>query len=81
MSRRERAEDLGVLNCKLLDLTEKYDEFHSTLPWQRAKDACELFEDLNDEEKSEFIHKFAYYLQGLEEDIYECLSVARGDEE
>lgn len=81
MPRRERAEDLGILYCKLLELSQKFYDINESIPWSRAKDACEMFEQLEDDEKSEVIHKLAYFIGNLEEDVSECLSIARGDEE
>jgi len=81
MPRRERAEDLGVLYCKLLEINEKFYDINEILPWTRAKDACDMFEKLEDDEKSELIHKVAYFIGSLEQQMLECLSIARGDEE
>lgn len=72
---RERVEDLGRVSVMVdqvlsLDVWELY---HG-----RKKDFEEFFESLDEERRSDLLHKLIYGLDDVKEKLYEISSIAEG---
>ena len=79
MGKRERVEDLGKLSVMLDNILEN-EIFENTL-WSRAKDFPDVFFSMDEDKQFESIRNFAYGLESFKEKIYECLSIANGQDE
>lgn len=79
MGKRERVEDLGKLSI-MLDNILDHEIFENSM-WTRAKDFPDVFFSLDENTQFESIRNFAYGLDSIKEKIYECLSIANGQNE
>jgi hypothetical protein len=74
---RERIEDLGrlcVMTEKLLD----HQLFH--LITCREKDFLDVFEEMKEEQRDDLLHSMAYGISGVRDELYEMLSIAKGND-
>lgn len=73
---RQRIEDLGRICVLLENILE--DDLFEEMPWNRPKDAIEVFMSMEEEKQCDLIHDIAYRLQDLEEQLIRCLSISKG---
>lgn len=75
---KERIEDLGRLYERLKRISDN-DVFD--LQNQRPKDFVDWFYTQSKETQEGFLRSMAYQVHDIQEQICECITIARGDEE
>ena len=77
----KRLEDIGRLNVMLANLLEhKLFDIMEDYGIRRPKDACERFDELSEEKRDDMIHKLAYAIEDIRDDIADCLVVVEGED-
>ena len=73
--KRERIEDLGVINAKLSALLESFD---NDWPYFKSKHSYETFEEVVTRGKCERLYELHTRLRFFRDELWEILAISRG---